>query len=124
MTGTVFTLQMRYRFGCANFYYGSRCEVFCQPHNDDINGHYTCDTQGNIVCNTGYQMNETNCTTRKFIHIGYYHLLYIAICEPSCGSNRQCISPNTCRCINGWTGPTCGICTNCSTTTTTFGKVI
>ena len=62
-TGFVFTLQMRYRFGCANFYYGSRCEVFCQPHNDDINGHYTCDTQGNIVCNTGYQMNETNCTT-------------------------------------------------------------
>ena len=58
---------MGYRFGCANFYYGSRCEVFCQPHNDDINGHYTCDTQGNIVCNTGYQMNETNCTTRKFI---------------------------------------------------------
>ena len=37
--------------------------MFCQPHNDDINGHYTCDTQGNIVCNTGYQMNETNCTT-------------------------------------------------------------
>ena len=67
MTGNVFTLQMRYRFGCANFYYGSTCEVFCQPHDDDINGHYTCDTQGNIVCNTGYEMNETNCTTRKFI---------------------------------------------------------
>ena len=79
MTGTIFTLQARYRFGCANFYYGSRYEVFCQ-HNDDINGHYTCDTQGNIICNTGYQMNETNCTTRKFIsiiHIVYYHLLYI-----------------------------------------------
>ena len=92
--------------------------MFCQPHNDDINGHYTCDTQGNIVCNTGYRMNETNCTTRKFIsiiHIVYYHLLYIGICEPSCG---QCISPNnTCQCLNGWTGPTCDICTNCSTTT-------
>ena len=86
--------------------------MFCQPH---INGHYTCDTQRNI---TGYQMNETNCTTRKLIHIVYYHLLYIAICQTSCGSNRQCIPPNnTCQCINGWTGPTCNICTNCSTTT-------
>ena len=117
INANIFTLQIRYRFGCANFYYGSRCEVFCQPHNDDINGHYTCDTQGNIVCNTGYQMNETNCTTRKFISIYvYYYLLYIAICQPSCASNGQCISPNTCQCINGWTGPTCNICTNCSTT--------
>ena len=40
----IFSFQAKYRFGCANFYYGSRCEVFCQPHNDDINGHYTCDT--------------------------------------------------------------------------------
>ena len=47
----------------------------------------------------------------------YYHLLYIAICQPSCGSNEQCISPNTCQSINGWTGPTCDIRTICSTTT-------
>ena len=114
------TLQISSKISCDHFYYGNRCEVFCQPHNDDINGHYTCDTQGNIVCNTGYQMNETNCTTCKFIsivHIVYYHLLYIATCQPSCGSNGQCISPNTCQCINGRTGPTCDICTNCSTTT-------
>ena len=114
-----FTLQTRYRFGCANFYYGSRCEVFCQPHNDDINGHYTCDTQGNIVCNTGYQMKETNCITRKFISITCIVVIitiYIAICQPSCGSNGQCISPDTCQCINGWTGPTCNVCTICSST--------
>ena len=75
---------MRYRFGCANFYYGSTCEVFCQPHDDNINGHYTCDTQGNIVCNTGYQMNETNCTTRKFI---FNHLFIILLSSFTIYSN-------------------------------------
>ena len=82
ITDIVFTLQTRLRFGCANFYYGSRCEVFCQPHNDDINGHYTCDTQGNIVCNTGYQMNETNCTIPTLGKL--FHYLIWGLYKVSC----------------------------------------
>ncbi len=30
-------------------------------------------------------------------------------CDPSCGSHGDCVGPNTCRCKDGWEGPTCSI---------------
>lgn len=64
------TLQASFNMRCAQYFYGSQCDIFCQSHNDDT-GHYTCDSQGNKLCNEDYQMNETNCTIREFKLIIY-----------------------------------------------------
>ena len=49
---------------CKENYYGSDCSVlsFCEPQDDDTLGHYTCDSNGTLVCLTGYQSSESNCT--------------------------------------------------------------
>ena len=57
------SVTISYRLLCSENYYGD-CSVFCEARDDD-SGHYTCDAQGNIMCNDGYQGNDTNCTTRK-----------------------------------------------------------
>ena len=30
-----------------------------------------------------------------------------AICSSPCGTNKQCIAPDTCTCVSGWTGSDC-----------------
>lgn len=57
------SLQIGIRMRCQQYYYGDRCQVYCQPHDDDENGYFTCDSQGSKVCREGYKYNETNCTT-------------------------------------------------------------
>ena len=32
---------------------------------------------------------------------------FIAICNSTCGTNKQCSAPDTCTCVNGWTGSDC-----------------
>jgi hypothetical protein len=114
LTGQSFTnsieLILSANISCDHHYYGSQCQIYCQPQDDDINGHFTCDEEGEIVCRSGYQMPQTNCTT--------------PICQPSCNSsNGYCISPNTCQCEYGWTGSTCDeICTDCFITSTTISS--
>ena len=36
----------------------------------------------------------------------------IAICSGGCGTNQNCTAPETCTCVEGWTGQDCltGIC--------------
>ena len=58
-------VNLSYRLSCIENYYGGDCSVFCEARDDD-SGHYTCDAQGNIVCNDGYQGTDTNCITREF----------------------------------------------------------
>ena len=40
----------------------------------------------------------------KFDH---NHVFVIAICIDSCGVNMECLSPDKCTCIEGWTGGNC-----------------
>ncbi|CAF1584712.1 unnamed protein product, partial [Adineta steineri] len=30
-----------------------------------------------------------------------------SVCSPSCQNGGKCTAPNTCTCVNGWTGATC-----------------
>ena len=73
-------IQVDLRVYCAENYFGSQCSVFCEPM-DGKRGHYTCDSQGNIVCLEGYLGKETNCTTcEQLIHLSIYppiHPIYL-----------------------------------------------
>ena len=35
-----------------------------------------------------------------------YHIL-VAICTGGCGVNKECTAPDTCTCVQGWTGQDC-----------------
>ena len=58
------TLTFNFRVVCKENYYGSDCSVlsFCEPQDDDTLGHYTCDSNGTLLCLTGYQNPASNCT--------------------------------------------------------------
>ena len=55
------TLEMRFQVSCAVNYYGTDCSIFCVD-TDDNSGHYTCNSDGGIVCNEGYINETSNCT--------------------------------------------------------------
>ena len=56
------SLVLSYFLSCSQHYYGSDCSVNCIPHNDDVNGHYICNTTtGSIICRDGWQNPNNNC---------------------------------------------------------------
>ena len=55
------TLESSYTCAQPNSY-GQNCSAFCQPNDDDTNGHYTCNSAtGAKVCLAGYKDPSTNC---------------------------------------------------------------
>ena len=54
-------LRLSFRVTCTENFYGSDCATFCVERDDEL-GHYTCDSEGNIVCREGFQNPSTNCT--------------------------------------------------------------
>ena len=40
---------------CQQDYYGVDCTTFCLAQNDDVNGHYTCNSDGSIQCREGFK---------------------------------------------------------------------
>uniref|UniRef100_A0A1I8HSG3 Delta-like protein n=1 Tax=Macrostomum lignano TaxID=282301 RepID=A0A1I8HSG3_9PLAT len=52
-------LSITYWYTCHSHYYGLDCNTLCKPRNDST-GHYTCDSNGNKVCMSGWM--GTNCT--------------------------------------------------------------
>ena len=60
------TIGISYRLLCSEHYYGKECSVYCKAQDSDEDGHFTCDEQGNVVCNDGYQDETTYCVTCKF----------------------------------------------------------
>ncbi len=63
LNGIYNQILIEYSTRCAVNHYGLQCNVWCVPMNDDNSGHYTCNSQGNIECLSGYKDIETNCTT-------------------------------------------------------------
>ena len=40
---------------CDEDHYGDDCTTYCIAHDDNTNGHYTCDPNiGKLICNPGY----------------------------------------------------------------------
>ena len=90
-------LRMRITVGvhCDPNFYGSRCSSMCVPR-DDSTGHYTCGTNGQIVCNPGWIDPFYSCTTRKFP-------LHVASKQVLCGlcpfANVIVSLPDVCSCL-------------------------
>ncbi len=58
--GRIF-LAISFELECGEGFYGSDCGVFCIPRDNDL-GHFTCDSNGNIMCLEGFNNTSTNCT--------------------------------------------------------------
>ncbi|XP_032232844.1 delta-like protein D [Nematostella vectensis] len=43
---------------CRKWWYGVDCDVYCVPHDDDTNGHFTCDSNGSWRCILGWAVPE------------------------------------------------------------------
>ncbi len=54
-------INMSISLRCAEDYYGPECSRQCVAEDSDV-GHYTCDSEGFIVCREGYRNTSTNCT--------------------------------------------------------------
>ena len=58
-------IDARFRIYCNTNYYGSACNIYCVP-TDNSQGHYTCGSNGNKVCRSGWTDASNNCLTREF----------------------------------------------------------
>ena len=59
------SLSFQYRVVCQEHYYGTGCRKWCSPRDDKF-GHYSCDAQGEIVCQPGWKDPDMYCNTRKY----------------------------------------------------------
>ena len=54
-------LRMQFRVKCQTNYYGENCTTFCSASDDDVNGRYTCNSDGSIRCREGFENANNNC---------------------------------------------------------------
>ena len=47
------SLTVRFEVKCDVMYYGADCTKLCIPQDDEANGHFRCDANGNKVCHSG-----------------------------------------------------------------------
>ena len=60
------SVRLRYRIDCQPNFYGRNCAIFCTAQNDDVNGHYTCNSaDGSIQCRDGFENPSNNCRDSK-----------------------------------------------------------
>ena len=55
---TQFDMSFKIARQCSDNYYGPQCDVFCS----EVEGLFTCDSEGNTVCVNSNLSPETNCT--------------------------------------------------------------
>ena len=64
-SNTGVSITLRFRVQCDPNYYGNNCATYCIPH-DSSSGHYTCGSNGQKICRSGWSDSSTNCLTRMF----------------------------------------------------------
>ena len=117
------TFRAQFRVVCQQDYYGANCSTFCMGQNDNVNGHYTCNSDGSIQCLEGFENPNNNCRDSKLImNLSYtigiiqfphnHELAVINPCDSSaCANNGSCTPMGpfnfTCVCVAGYTGPIC-----------------
>ena len=75
------SVHLRYRIDCQPNFYGRNCATFCVAQNDDVNGHYTCNSaDGSIQCRHGYKNPSNNCRDSKLVNYNYVQAYFITAC--------------------------------------------
>uniref|UniRef100_A0A1I8FHT9 Delta-like protein n=1 Tax=Macrostomum lignano TaxID=282301 RepID=A0A1I8FHT9_9PLAT len=89
-------LSITHWFTCYTNFYRQDCNTYCVAQNDDVNGHYTCDSNGRRVCMIGW--TGADCTQPD-------------PCIPSpCLNGATCSNVGgvaSCSCPSGFTGSRC-----------------
>ena len=52
------TVGMSFRVRCENNYYGADCDTFCEAQDNDVKGHYTCNSDGSFQCREGFEYDS------------------------------------------------------------------
>ncbi|XP_065843967.1 fibropellin-3-like isoform X2 [Oscarella lobularis] len=90
-------LVLEWKVQCLPNYFDN-CSNYCVPTNDS-SGHYTCDSLGHKLCQSGYEDPNTNCTKQ------------IDECASnSCQNGAACVDRllgYDCICVMGFTGRLC-----------------
>ena len=56
----VATITLKFEVSCSENHFGEDCNVICEETND-INGHYACDREGNVICLPGFVDPSNHC---------------------------------------------------------------
>ena len=74
------SVQMRFRVTCQQDYYGADCSTFCVAQNDDLNGYYTCNSDGSIQCLEDFENPQNNCRDSELNLLDHTVTLQAAYC--------------------------------------------
>jgi hypothetical protein len=127
-------LTLQWKVVCDEYQYGN-CSVYCKPQNSDVTGHYTCNKDGNKVCQPGWTggictIDATVCNSRPCLNGGLCNVTAAgfkctcspgfvgSICEHDVSGcqNSPCLNGGTCQsvgntytcvCAGGFTGRHC-----------------
>ena len=61
-------VAMQFKASCDQYYYTQSCTVYCKAQDDNVEGHYNCNSEGGKVCLTGWSDPSNNCLTRERMH--------------------------------------------------------
>ena len=62
-------VAMQFKVWCGQHYYTQSCSVYCKAQDDNVEGHYNCNSEGGKVCLTGWSdPDNINCLTRERMH--------------------------------------------------------
>ena len=91
-SGSRVSVDMSFSVQCLSSFFGSDCQTFCTPQDDDVNGHFVCDPDGSRVCLPNFYDPQclTLCVPSADEVNGFY------TCDPDNGSRI---------CSEGFTDP-------------------
>ena len=66
-------VRLSFRVTCVTNYYGVNCATYCVAMDDDVNGHYSCDTNGGKNCLDGW--SGPDCTIGMLAFGNQYNIV-------------------------------------------------
>eukprot|EP00112_Aurelia_sp_Birch-Aquarium-sp1_P026231 Seg918.4 transcript_id=Seg918.4/GoldUCD/mRNA.D3Y31 product="Neurogenic locus protein delta" protein_id=Seg918.4/GoldUCD/D3Y31 len=113
---------------CTLHYYGTKCNIRCQQHDDDNNGHYTCSSTGSHICRSNWYSSpscKTYCKAQndtinghyecdnlgqKVCHLGWHGdscKTYCMLSDNDSSGHYNCSKDGRKVCHENWYGPKC-----------------
>lgn len=95
---------MRCENKCPQNYYGVNCSKYCVAQSNCISGHFSCDNNGNLVCEANWIW--PNCTKKSIAAIGDPDCPNTLLSDGGCQNGGTCFN-YACCCNVGFTGQYC-----------------